>query len=56
MIVAKMSTSGETARNGSDVEQTKFGKDLSSLSISLAAVTLAKCLTYLSLIVLIVLN
>ena len=40
--------SGETAKNGPDVEETAFGKDVSSLTISLAAVTVAKCLVYLS--------
>ena len=40
--------SGETTENGPDVEETAFGKDLSSLTISLAAVTVAKCLLYLS--------
>ena len=31
MVVEKMGTSGETVRNGSDAEETAFGKDLSSL-------------------------
>ena len=41
MIVAKMRTSGETVRNGSDVEETAFGKDLSSLRMPLAPMTMA---------------
>ena len=41
MIVAKMRTSGETVRNGSDVEETAFGKDFSSLRMPLAPVTMA---------------
>ena len=52
MIDAKMGTIGETAKNGPNVEKTAFGKDPSILRISLAAVTVAKCLVYLSLIVL----
>ena len=41
MIVAKVGTGDETVRNGSDVEETAFGKDLSSLRMPLAPVTVA---------------
>ena len=51
MIMAKISTSGETAKNGPDVEKTTFEKDLSSLRISLVAVTVAKGLVHFSLLV-----
>ena len=51
MIVAKIGTiSGGTAKNDADVEEAAFGKDLSSLRIYLAAVTVAKGLVYLSLL------
>ena len=52
MIVAKMGTIGETAKNGPNVEETAFGKDPSILRISLAAGTVAKCLVHRSLLVL----
>ena len=52
MVVAKMGTSAETAKNGLDVEETTFGEDFSSLRVSLAAVRVAKGLVYLSLRVL----
>ena len=41
MIVATVGTGGVTVRNGSDVEETAFGKDLSSLRMPLAPVTMA---------------
>ena len=52
MIVAKMGASGETVRNGSDVKETAFGKDLSSLRMALAPVTRAIGLVNLGLLVL----
>ena len=52
MIVVKMGTSGETVRNGSDVEETSFGKDLSSLRMSLAPVIRATDLVNLGHLVL----
>ena len=52
MIVAKMGTSGESVRNSSDVEETTFGKDLSSLRMPLASVTMAIGLVNLGLLVL----
>ena len=47
MVATKKSTRGETVRNGPDMEETAFGKNL---RISLAAVTVAKGLVYLSLL------
>ena len=52
MTVAKMGTSGETVGNGSDVEETAFGKDLSSLRMPLAPVTMAIGLVNLGILVL----
>ena len=52
MIVAKMGTSGETVRNDLDVEETTFGKDLSSLRMRLAPLTTAVGLVNSGLLVL----
>ena len=52
MIVVKVGTSGEIVRNGSDVKETAFGKDLSSLRMPLAPVTMAIGLANLGLLVL----
>ena len=52
MIVAKVGASNETVKNGSDVEETAFGKDLSSLKMSLAPVAMAIGLVNLGLLVL----
>ena len=41
MTVAKAGTGSETVRNGSDAGETAFGKDLSSLRMPLAPVTMA---------------
>ena len=41
MIVAKMGTGGETVRNGSDVEETALGNDLSSLRMAFVSITMA---------------
>ena len=40
------------SKNDPDVKETAFGKDFSSLGISLVAVTVPKCLVHLSLLVL----
>ena len=53
MVVVKMgTTSGETVRNGSDVEETVFEKDLSSLRAALAPVTMVIGLVNLGLLAL----
>ena len=52
MIVAKMGTSSETVRNDSDMEETAFRKDLSSLRMPLAPVKMATGMVNLGLLVL----
>ena len=52
MIEAKTGTNGETVRNGSDVEETAFGKDLNSFGMALAPVTMATGLVNIGLLAL----
>ena len=51
MIVSKKDTSGETAQNGPGVVEMAFGKNLSSLRMALAAVTVAVSQVNLGLVV-----